>query len=134
MRMETILAIEENDTDRIGDEYSGYVITTDKQKISLLIDNYQQCCENVGYFLSDDDIRSFIGSKLLGIKITDTELKEGLLKKNELDEEFFEGGIMFVDIETSKGTLQFVAYNEHNGYYGHEAKVISEQLKHNEYL
>lgn len=132
--METILVIEENDTDTIGDEYSGYVITTDKQKISLLIDNYQQCCESVGYFLSDDDIRSFIGSKLLGIKITDTELKKGLLKKNELDEECFEGGIMFVDIETSKGTLQFVAYNEHNGYYGHEAKVVSEQLKHNKYL
>ncbi|EJQ45937.1 hypothetical protein IEE_02059 [Bacillus cereus BAG5X1-1] len=26
----------------------------------------------------------------------------------------------------------FVTYNEHNGYYGHEAKVISKQIKHDE--
>ncbi|MEL3959481.1 hypothetical protein NST17_20225 [Caldifermentibacillus hisashii] len=41
---------------------------------------------------------------------------------------------MFVDIITSNGTLQFVAYNEHNGYYGHEAKVISTQIEHSEFL
>jgi tRNA(Ile2) C34 agmatinyltransferase TiaS len=42
----------------------------------------------------------------------------------------FEGGVMFVNIETNEGTLQFVAYNEHNGYYGHIAKVQSMQLSH----
>ena len=41
---------------------------------------------------------------------------------------------MFVDIVTDRGVLQFVAYNIHNGYYGHEAKVISTQLEHNETL
>ncbi len=35
---------------------------------------------------------------------------------------------MFVNLETNKGTLQFVAYNEHNGHYGHEAKVTCKQL------
>ena len=34
---------------------------------------------------------------------------------------------MFVNINTSNGALQFAAYNEHNGYYGHEAVVISEK-------
>ena len=130
--METILSIEEYDV--MGYDYSGYVIATDKQKIKLLIDNYQQCCETTGYFLSEENVSDFIGSKLFGIKITDTELKEGLLEKNELDEDYFEGGIMFVDIDTSNGTLQFIAYNEHNGYYGHEAKVVSEQLNHTGYL
>lgn len=26
--------------------------------------------------------------------------------------------------------MQFVAYNAHNGYYGHQARVVSKQLKH----
>ena len=41
---------------------------------------------------------------------------------------------MFVNLETNKGTLQFVAYNEHSGYYGHEAKVQCTQLMHSETL
>ena len=41
---------------------------------------------------------------------------------------------MFVNVETDKGLLQFVAYNEHNGYYGHEACVISKHLNESEYL
>jgi hypothetical protein len=35
---------------------------------------------------------------------------------------------MFVNIDTSRGRLQFVAYNAHNGYYSHEATVSSKQL------
>ena len=45
-----------------------------------------------------------------------------------------EGGVMFVNLETDMGTLQFVAYNEHNGYYGHEAKVQCTKLTHAEHL
>jgi len=41
---------------------------------------------------------------------------------------------MFVDLKTDRGKLQFVAYNEHNGYYGHEAEVICNQLNHSEVL
>lgn len=114
----------------------GYAIETNKQVIKLLIDDYQSCCENYGYFMSEDDFSEFIDAELLDIKVTDTELKQGLLEKHNLDidDKWFEGGVLFVDIVTTKGTLQFVAYNEHNGYYGHEAKVISEQLKHKETL
>lgn len=32
---------------------------------------------------------------------------------------------MFINVETTKGLLQFVAYNEHNGYYVHEVKLVS---------
>ena len=58
------------------------------------------------------------------------------MKQNDLDlnGDYFEGGVMFVNITTSKGVLQFVAYNEHNGYYGHSACVISKQLNHEECL
>ena len=31
---------------------------------------------------------------------------------------------MFVNINTSNGLLQFAAYNNHNGYYGHNAYFL----------
>ena len=31
-------------------------------------------------------------------------------------------------------TKQFVAYNAHNGYYGHTVRVESQQLSHDEVL
>ncbi|MGF9852059.1 hypothetical protein ABHN09_10780 [Bacillus paramobilis] len=134
--MEEILKIEEYQEEVRWSSMSGYAITTNEQVIKLLIDDEQSCCENFGYFMSEDDFNDFIGVQLIDVKITDTELKEGLLVKHDLDieSEYFEGDVMFVDIVTSKGTLQFVAYNEHNGYYGHEAKVISKQINHDEML
>ena len=134
--MEKILKIEEHYEGERWSRMAGYIITTTEQVIKLLIDDEGQCCENWGYFMSEDDINDFVGADLLDIKITDTELREGLLEQHELDvnDRWFEGGVMFVDIITSNGVLQFVAYNEHNGYYGHEAKVISKHLNHEEYL
>ncbi|PFF32290.1 hypothetical protein CN335_22850 [Bacillus thuringiensis] len=134
--MEEILKIEEHKEKVQWSSMSGYAITTNEQVIKLLIDDEQSCCENFGYFMSEDDFNDFIGAELIDVKITDMELKEGLLEKHDLDieSEYFEGDVMFVDIVTSKGTLQFVAYNEHNGYYGHEAKVISKQINHDEVL
>lgn len=125
--METILKIEETSFD--GKD--GFIITTDEQSIKLGIDNGQSCCENWGYFMSEDDTSDFIGSKLIDIKITDE-----LLKPNDNFDvnDIYEGGVMFVNLETDKGLLQFVAYNEHNGYYGHEACVISKQRNESDYL
>jgi hypothetical protein len=54
-----------------------------------------------------------------------------LLKEFSYDDE---DNAMFVNVETDRGTLQFVLYNSHNGYYGHKARVVSEQLKREEYL
>ena len=129
--MEQITKIEEHH-EVIGLSMSGYAITTNEQVLKLMITDSQDCCENFGYFISEDDVNDFIGAELIDVKITDTELKEGNLKKLELnvESESFEGGVMFVDIVTSEGTLQFVAYNEHNGSYGHEAVIISKQLNH----
>ena len=105
----------------------GYKITTNKQVIKLGIDNGQSCCENWGYFMSEDDVQSFVGSILIGIELTDTQLK----KVEEFDiDNSYEGDAMFVNLKTNNGLLQFIAYNEHNGYYGHEACVISKQLSH----
>jgi hypothetical protein len=137
--MEKILNIEEieiEDEEYSWDSQSGYAITTDKQVIKLLIDSGQRCCERWGYFMSEDDLDSFIGSNVIDISITDTALNTTVLNDRGVDpeDEWFEGNIMFVNINTDRGVLQFTAYNMHNGYYGHQAHVISEQLEHSERL
>jgi hypothetical protein len=109
---------------------SGFVIKTSEQTIKIYIDDGQSCCENFGYFVSEDDFQDFIGSNLLDITITDTCLNTKKLEENGLEHGFDGGGIMFVNLETNNGTLQFAAYNSHNGYYGHSAGVVSKTLNH----
>lgn len=84
--------------------------------------NGQNCCENWGYLSSEDDFGSFIGSELKNVYVTDTEL--GIIASN-MKEDLDAGSAMFINVETTNGLLQFVAYNEHNGYYGHEVKLVS---------
>lgn len=131
--METIVKIEETTFKKTKDDWSsfdGFVINTDKQVIKLGIENGHSCCENWGYFMTEDDLKEFEGAKLMSVTLTDTALKT-----KELEDEYVEvDECMFVNLNTDKGLLQFVAYNSHNGYYGHEAVVISETLNHEEYL
>lgn len=124
MKKEKILEITECTFKHNDDSYDGYIFKTTQQEIKVGINNQQYCCENWGYFMSEDNISHYIGSYLQGIKITDTALNTH--KMNELD--LYEGGVMFIDFITNKCILQFVAYNEHYGYYGHDAIVISNQL------
>jgi hypothetical protein len=114
----------------------GFEIITTEQSIKLYISADQSCCERWGYFWCNDNPQDFIGASLLGVKLTDDVLNEAHFKINNIDPNsmFFEGGIMFVDIETNMGKLQFVAYNQHNGYYGHTARVECKQLTHTESL
>lgn len=113
------------------DEFAGYQIITDKQTIKLGISNSQNCCESWGYFMSEDDLKEFEGAELKEITLTDVALKTEIFESKDID---FEGDLMFVNFSTDKGVLQFTAYNQHNGYYGHNAIVISEQLNHEEVL
>lgn len=140
--MEKILKIEEfelpNYKDRSWQTLVGYKITTDKQEIIIGIENDQCCCESWGYFMSEDDLNKFINQDLIEVRLTD-ELNKNIDLKSKVDDylidsdgkfDLFCGGAMFVDFVTNVGVLQFVAYNEHNGYYGHEACVLSAQVKH----
>ena len=110
--------------------YDGYKIITDKQEIFFGISNGQSCCENWGYFSTPDDFKEFIGTGLLEVKVVDTGLNTAKLEELYLDE----GQIMFVTFETTNGTLQFAAYNSHNGYYGHTAILRSIQLNEDQSL
>lgn len=127
MKKEIILKIEET----TFEDKDGFIITTSEQSIKLGIENGQSCCEDWGYFMSEDDTNDFIGAELIDVKITDTLLKPN----DEFDVNgMYERDVMFVNIETDRGLLQFVAYNEHNGYYGHEACIISKQLNKSVHL
>ena len=130
---EKIIRIEEV-TFKVGtyEQFEGFQVVTNKQAIKLGISNEQCCCENWGYFMTngDDDLEEFKGASLLSISTTDSALN---VKKLE-DKKLYEPCLMFVNLNTDRGVLQFTAYNEHNGYYGHSAIVISEQFEHKEGL
>lgn len=124
--MEKILEIKEQSFN-LGkySDYDGYVIITDKQEIKFGISNSQSCCEHWGYFSSEDDFKEFVGADLIDIETVDTVLNIGKLKDEEVDVD----DCMFINVKTSNGLLQFAVYNSHNGYYGHDIKLISNQFQ-----
>ena len=126
--MSTYMTLEEyTATLKVGDEVTikYYSITGEKEikeKILKITKNGQCCCENWGYLSSEDDFGSFIGSELKNVYVTDSEL--GTIVSN-MKEDLDAGSAMFINVETTRGLLQFAAYNEHNGYYGHDVRLVS---------
>lgn len=130
MNNEKIISIREiNYPNEIDENSSGYVVTTTDQEIHLFIDNRHKCCENWGYFWCNDNVSDFVGARLYDVKVTDEIDGEIITQKlaNEVSGNY-EGLLMFVTLETDRGDLQFVAYNKHDGYYGHSAKVECKQI------
>jgi len=133
--MEKILSINEGvfrvNPDGWEREYEGFEIVTDKQTIKVGITTGQSCCENFGYLITNDDTSEFLGAILKDVSLTDSTLNNKVID----DLQYLDcGGAMFVNLNTDKGVLQIVAYNAHNGYYGHEAVLISKQLNYSEGL
>lgn len=133
--MQKIKAIEEASFSRknsngYNEEYDGYVITlADGNQVKMGISNGSQCCENWGYLTSEDNLSEFVGAKLKSVTVVDEKLESTDAP------DIYEGGLMFINIDTTIGLLQFVAYNEHNGYYSHDAVLIeNETIVHQEYL
>lgn len=124
----TITKIEETNFEHNGEQYDGFVISfSDNTCVKIGIDSGAQCCEVFGYLISEDDLKSFIGSEFIRISVVDKELKKYPVIDELIDEQ---KEIMFIDIETNLGTFQIVAYNNHNGYYSHTGVVISRDLKY----
>lgn len=128
MKYEKILTIDETVFSHSNGNMEGYKVTTNKQQILVGIRSGQSCCEDFGYFMTNDNTEDFIGATLRDVRLTNT-----LLQVTDFNKEY-SGNVMFVNFETNKGTLQFVAYNDHNGYYGHEAVVVSTQLEYTDVL
>lgn len=115
---------------------AGFKVVTDVQTLTLSIDNEPSCCENWGYFWCNENTQDFLGANLLSVKVTDSALSEAIMLSYNLNpnDKWFQGGVMFVNLETDRGTLQFITFNEHNGAYGHAAKIQCAQLNHTEIL
>lgn len=107
--------------------FEGFEIETSQQKIHVLVADQGNCCESWGHVSTPDDLKEFLGANLRKIEVVDTALN-----KKEWDTQhpygLDEGGVIFVNFETSRGLFQLAVYNSHNGCYGHTAKLISKQV------
>lgn len=107
-----------------GAKYDGYEVKTNHHSYKVLIDNGQSCCEDWGYFASNDEsFERFIGKQLVGVYLTDTALNT-----KQVDDLYLgEGDVQFVDFCFADGDkLQLAVYNSHNGYYGHPIFVLKD--------
>ena len=117
--MSKIVSINEQDFKSDGRTYEGFIVTLDDgTDVRMGIASGQCCCENYGYLTSQDDFTDFVGAELLRVKGVDKALKHYDVPS------VYAGSAMFINLNTSRGQLQFVAYNEHNGYYSHDAVLI----------
>ena len=120
---ETITSIEElNDFEYKDSCYDGYKVETTKNNYLLLISSYQQCCESWGYATTEEKTKDFIGAEVLSVDTTSSKLKNFNLDDYDYLER--EASTLFLTFNTSKGKLQFVVYNAHNGYYSHNALIV----------
>ena len=122
-----IKEIENIKLDRDNREHDGYLVETSKHNYKILIENDFQCCEEWGYFSTEDDYKEFIGSELIEVRLTDTTLNTKILEEN-IKHGLEDGDIQFVDFVTTGGVFQLAVYNSHNGYYGHDIIIIKDKI------
>lgn len=124
MSLEIIHLIEEYSNPK----WDGYRIVTNEQEIFFVIRNNSNCCEEWGYLSTPDDLSEFVGAQLIDIDQIDENynLIEKLVNAEISGSE--EVNTTFINIRTNRGLLQLVAYNAHNGYYGHRVTIKSNQF------
>lgn len=106
--------------------YMGVIIKlSGGYRLKFGISEQRQCCENHGYLATLDDASDFIDAKVLNIHYTETALNSSdlIVCGEPLDID----SCMFITVKTSRGDFQLVAYNEHNGHYGHHVSCVIEQ-------
>lgn len=126
--MPTIIAVNVDNDFSVKDKtydhprhYTGVHITlSDGREIKFGISTQQNCCENWNYLHSTDAASDYIGAEYIGLTEKDTWPASIPEKINGNDS----GGFQAIDIQTNKGVLQFVVYNEHNGFYSHAVVTV----------
>ena len=113
--------------------YEGVVITLeDGKEFKFGISNCQDCCESWGYLHSSDDVTDFLGAEFISWEEVDTWPDS--IENPEEEYGFDAGGFQAINVITSKGLLQFVVYNAHNGYYSHDTIVVDGEVTKQEYV
>lgn len=111
-------------------KYDGFRIKTTNGNVEIGIENNLNCCESFGTMASNDNFSDFYGAEILEIKYTRENNKLLETFELKLSEQCIElQDILFITLETTKGTLQFAVYNVHNGYYGHDCYVSCDFIK-----
>lgn len=99
--------------------YTGVDITLDDGRhVKFGISNGQHCCERWDYLHPADDYSEYIGAEYLGLREIDTWPE---FSRNKYE---YESGFQAIEVMTSKGPLQFVVYNYHNGFYSHAVLTV----------
>jgi len=118
--MSKILNIEEVYNVNFNDDdypcYDGFRIETEDEEMYFLINNFQNCCENWGtYLYTPEDLKEYIGAEYLGYDEKNCSEIENYLENKYVHPD----ETCFLNVHTSKGTIDFAVYNSHNGYYSH---------------
>lgn len=112
-----------SDENTVG--FEGYIVRMVSGKsLYVLIAAYQNCCEDWGYMTAeDDDLDYYVGAVITKVDVVmGSQGDTGFRTLDAID--YDSGGVSFLRIHTTKGTLVIAVYNAHNGYYGHDVKII----------
>ena len=104
-----IMCIEEINNDY---EWLGYRVRTEGKEIVIKISKPQLCCESYGVYCSQKRIGDIIGGEISNVKLYE--------RVGDDNRYFAREKSMIVEINTDKGSFEFIIYCEHNGYYAHE--------------
>lgn len=123
--MAKIVSIKEADL-KIGVWWhlEGFEVVTETDTHFVGIDNDQNCCEEWGYLITEDEPEEFVGAELLEVRYTYDTNGELFTRAIEEIPSLDCGGVYFVTFVTSRGDFQIAAYNAHNGYYGHAVAYL----------
>jgi len=103
----TIKEIEVLD-DRLAWTGYNFTMSDPSKNIICKISNSQKCCEHFGIH-TKNNLKDFIGSEYYSVTIE---------KEEQPNAECFT--IVKVSINTSRGVILIILYNNHNGYYRHD--------------
>ena len=92
------------------------IIHTSTYDITIDIDDYQLCCEEIGTKTTFND--TFIGAEV-------TKVRWAFAK--EANDTIYDGSATII-VETNRGNFELTAWNNHNGYYPHNVRVSWENF------
>lgn len=105
-------------------DWTGYKIVTGRQTVTVMIDNYAQCCEDWGVEISSKDI--------IGQEITLVEWARSLPDEEKRSWETpFQATVL---VKTDKKDIFITAWNVHEGYYPHSYKVKWADYEDSDYI
>ena len=141
----TITSVKEDHVDIDKSRFGGYVIETTEKPIKVLVDEFGSlCCEDYDVFLAFEDkihgrmpwmgnvqaveldTLGLVGAKISSVSYVSDALNETV--ENSIGTSTYVSSAL-VNIETDRGIVQLVAWNEHNGYYPHTVHVEWDDFK-----